>query len=152
MAGPKYVSDFEFPADAGFHGSAGVQNVKAYARGGRTKAPVKKAAGGALSDGKNWIADAVKKPGALRKSLGVKEGQTIPAKKLEAAAEKPGKLGRRARLAETFKGMKKATGGGVAAKDVHKHERNMHPGKPLTKLARGSVPRHSDKPMHGDEC
>ena len=34
---------------------------------------------------KNWIAGAIKKPGALRKELGVKEGKTIPAKKLEAA-------------------------------------------------------------------
>ena len=56
---------------------------------------------------KNWIAGAIKKPGALRKELGVKEGKTIPAKKLEAAAKKPGKLGQRARLAETLKGLKK---------------------------------------------
>ena len=56
---------------------------------------------------KNWIADAIKKPGALRKELGVKSGEKIPAKKLTAAAKKPGKLGQRARLAETLKGMKK---------------------------------------------
>jgi len=56
---------------------------------------------------KNWIADAIKKPGALRKELGAKAGQPIPAKKLIAAAKKPGKLGQRARLAETLKGMKK---------------------------------------------
>jgi len=56
---------------------------------------------------KNWIADAIKKPGALRKELGAKTGQPIPAKKLIAAAKKPGKLGQRARLAETLKGMKK---------------------------------------------
>jgi hypothetical protein len=56
---------------------------------------------------KNWIAGAIKKPGALRKELGVKEGKTIPAKKLAAAAKKPGKLGQRARLAETLKGMRK---------------------------------------------
>jgi hypothetical protein len=56
---------------------------------------------------KNWIAGAIKKPGSLRKELGVKEGKTIPAKKLAAAAKKPGKLGQRARLAETLKGMKK---------------------------------------------
>lgn len=54
-----------------------------------------------------WIQGAVKKPGALRSALGVKEGQTIPAKKLAAAAKKPGKMGQRARLAETFKSMKK---------------------------------------------
>jgi len=55
---------------------------------------------------KNWIAGAIKKKGALRKELGVKEGQTIPAKKLAAAAKKPGTLGKRARLAETLKKMK----------------------------------------------
>jgi len=54
-----------------------------------------------------WIQKAVKKPGALRKELGVKSGEKIPAKKLAAAAKKPGKLGQRARLAETLKGMKK---------------------------------------------
>ena len=56
---------------------------------------------------KDWIQKAVKKPGALRKSLGVKEGQKIPASKLNAAAKKGGKLGQRARLAKTFKGFKK---------------------------------------------
>lgn len=55
---------------------------------------------------KNWIQDAVKKPGALRKELGAKPGKPIPAGKLEAAAKKPGKLGQRARLAMTLKGMK----------------------------------------------
>jgi hypothetical protein len=54
-----------------------------------------------------WIQKAIKKPGALRAQLGVKEGQTIPAKKLAAAAKKPGKLGQRARLAETLGKMKK---------------------------------------------
>ena len=53
------------------------------------------------------IQKAIKKPGALLKELGVKEGKTIPVKKLASAAKKPGKLGQRARLAETLKGMKK---------------------------------------------
>jgi len=56
---------------------------------------------------KNWIAGAIKKPGALRKELGVKKGEKIPAKKLAAAAKKPGKEGQRARLAETLRKMKK---------------------------------------------
>ena len=56
---------------------------------------------------KNWIQKAVKKPGALRKSLGVKKGQKIPASKLNKAAKKGGKLGQRARLAKTLKGFKK---------------------------------------------
>jgi hypothetical protein len=54
-----------------------------------------------------WIQKAIKKPGALRAELGAKVGKPIPAKKLEAAAKKPGKLGQRARLAETLKGLKK---------------------------------------------
>jgi hypothetical protein len=56
---------------------------------------------------KNWIKDAIKKPGALRKELGVKAGNKIPSAKLAAAAKKPGKVGKRARLAETLKGFKK---------------------------------------------
>jgi hypothetical protein len=56
---------------------------------------------------KNWIAGAIKKPGALRSELGVPKGKTIPEAKLAKAAKAPGKLGQRARLAETLKGMKK---------------------------------------------
>lgn len=55
---------------------------------------------------KNWIADAIKKPGALRKALGAKKGEPIPAGKLAAAAKKPGKMGQRARFAQTLKKMK----------------------------------------------
>jgi hypothetical protein len=54
-----------------------------------------------------WIQKAIKKPNALRESLGVKKGEKIPAKKLTAAAKKPGKMGQRARLAQTLKGLKK---------------------------------------------
>ena len=57
-----------------------------------------------MKSDKNWIQKAIKKPGSLRKSLGVKKGQKIPAKKLNAAAKKGGKLGQRARLAKTLKG------------------------------------------------
>lgn len=55
----------------------------------------------------NWIAGAISKPGALHKELGVPEGKKIPANKLEAAAKKPGKEGKRARLAEALKSMNK---------------------------------------------
>lgn len=55
---------------------------------------------------KNWIAGAIKKPGSLRKALGVKAGENIPASKLGAAAKKPGMVGKRARLAQTLKGLK----------------------------------------------
>jgi hypothetical protein len=63
------------------------------------------AKGGIAKD--NWIAGAIKKPGALRAALGAKEGKPIPAKKLAAAAQKTGKIGQRARLAQTLKGLNK---------------------------------------------
>ena len=66
--------------------------VEMYAKGGMAKG--------------NWIKNAIKSPGALRTSLGVKAGETIPAKKLATAAKAPGKMGQRARLAQTLKGMK----------------------------------------------
>lgn len=50
----------------------------------------------------NWISKAIKHPGALHRQLGVPAGEKIPAKKIAAAAEKGGTLGRRARLAQTL--------------------------------------------------
>lgn len=52
-----------------------------------------------------WIQGAIKHPGALHKQLGVAQGKKIPAAKLAKAAKAGGKLGQRARLAETLKGM-----------------------------------------------
>ena len=56
---------------------------------------------------KKWIQKAIKKPGALRKSLGVKKGQKIPQSRLRVAAKKKGKLGKRARLAITLGELRK---------------------------------------------
>ena len=56
---------------------------------------------------KNWTSGAIKHPGALHRELGVAKGKKIPAKKLAAAAKKKGKVGRRARLAETLRGLNK---------------------------------------------
>lgn len=56
---------------------------------------------------KNWISGAIKHKGALRKELGIKEGKKIPAKRLNAAAKKGGKLGQRARLAKTLSHLRK---------------------------------------------
>lgn len=74
-----------------------------------TQADVLKGRGVEMKKGgstNKWIQSAIKKPGALRAQLGAKEGKPIPAKKLAAAAKKPGKLGQRARLAQTLKKMK----------------------------------------------
>jgi hypothetical protein len=58
-------------------------------------------------EGGKWIQGAIGKPGALHEQLGVPKDKKIPQKKLAAAAKKPGKLGKRARLAETLEGMEK---------------------------------------------
>ena len=49
------------------------------------------------------IKKAIKKPGALRASLGIKKGKTIPKSVLNKAAKATGKLGQRARFAKTLK-------------------------------------------------
>ena len=57
---------------------------------------------------KKWIQKAIKKPGALRKTLGVKKGQKIPAKKLAAAKKsKNPTTRRRANLAATLGKMRR---------------------------------------------
>lgn len=56
---------------------------------------------------KDWIKGAIKKPGALHRQMGIPAGKPIPVNALAKAATKPGKLGQRARLAETLKGFKK---------------------------------------------
>lgn len=57
---------------------------------------------------KNWIAGAIKKPGALRKTLGVPKGKKIPASKLKKAEHSKNPTTRkRANLAETLKKMHK---------------------------------------------
>lgn len=60
-----------------------------------------------MAEKKKWIQSAIKKPGALRQALHVKKGEDIPMSKLEAAAKKKGKTGKRARLAETLRSFKK---------------------------------------------
>jgi len=56
---------------------------------------------------KKWIAKAIKKSGSLRRALHTKKGKRIPAAKLNAAAKKKGKLGKRARLAKTLRKLNK---------------------------------------------
>lgn len=56
---------------------------------------------------KKWIQSAIKKPGALRKSLHVKKGEKIPEKKLEKAEHSKNPTTRkRAVLAKTLRKMK----------------------------------------------
>ena len=81
------VMPSKMPGKKTIHRKDNPNDVELYAKGG-------------------WIKDAIKKPGALHKQLGVPAGKKIPSAKLAAAAKKPGKMGKRARLAETLKGFK----------------------------------------------
>jgi hypothetical protein len=57
---------------------------------------------------KKWIASAIKKPGALHKTLKVPSGEKIPLAKLKAAEHSKSPVTRkRAVLAETLSHMKK---------------------------------------------
>ncbi len=59
-----------------------------------------------MAEKKHWIQGAIKHPGALRKTLGVKKGKKIPASKLEKAEHSKNPTTRkRAHLAETLKKM-----------------------------------------------
>jgi len=57
---------------------------------------------------KDWIQGAVKRPGALRKKLGVKKGKNITAAQLNKASKsKNPRTRKQANLAKTFKKMRK---------------------------------------------
>jgi hypothetical protein len=55
----------------------------------------------------NWIKKAIKRPGQLHRDLGVPQGKKIPLAKIAAAAKRKGKIGARARLAQTLSKMRK---------------------------------------------
>jgi hypothetical protein len=59
--------------------------------------------------GGKFIQKAIKKPGALHAQLGVPQGKKIPAGKIAAAAKKSGKLGQRARFAQTLAKLRPGT-------------------------------------------
>lgn len=51
---------------------------------------------------KKFIAGAIKRPGALHRALGVRQGSPIPKNMINEAARAPGRLGRQARFAQTL--------------------------------------------------
>jgi hypothetical protein len=61
-----------------------------------------------VKESEKWIQKAIdpSKKGSLKKALGVKKDEKIPAEKLKSASKKGGKLGQRARLAMTLKKLK----------------------------------------------
>jgi hypothetical protein len=65
----------------------------------------------AMSKPKNFIKKTIADDkGGLHKSLGIPQGQPIPAAALKKAATQPGKVGQQARLAETLEKFHKKRG------------------------------------------
>lgn len=55
----------------------------------------------------NWIKKAIKRPGQLHRDLGIPQGKKIPSGLIARAAKRGGKVGQRARLAQTLKKLSK---------------------------------------------
>lgn len=55
----------------------------------------------------NFISKAIKRPGQLHRDLGVPQNKKIPRYLIEQAAKRGGKVGQRARFAETLEGLRK---------------------------------------------
>lgn len=108
-----------------------------------------------MANGGKWMKEAFANSHGQFKAKAKKAGMSTKsfAEKEKGAG---GKTGRQANLA--IQGMKAshkhakggkikkddcyADGGKVAKRDVHKHEKHMHPGKAETKLARGGMVKH----------
>jgi hypothetical protein len=61
-----------------------------------------------MAEKKDWIAGAIKNPGALRKTLKTKKGEDIPESKLKKAENSKNQTTeKRATLAETLKKLRK---------------------------------------------
>jgi len=56
---------------------------------------------------KKWIKGAIKNPGALHRALGIPEGHKIGTARIAKAAQRGGKVGKEARLAQTLAGFRK---------------------------------------------
>lgn len=89
----------------GMSGGAMMEDDDDMEEGSEDSPPKKMRKGGKVPG--NFIEKAIKKPGALRAQMGVKAGETIPKAKLAKAAKAPGKLGQRARFAQTLSKMRK---------------------------------------------
>ena len=92
---------------------------------------------------KKFIQNMHMKKGALHEEMHIAQGKKIPKAKLEKAAEKGGKLGKRARLAETLEGLdhkksssrkKESEAGRRGDKKLHEMAEKKHEKKSSTKL------------------
>jgi hypothetical protein len=89
---------------------------------------------------RKWIQGAIKHPGALHRSLGVPQGEKIPARKIAKAAHSSNPLlAKRARLAQTLKAMHHGSGGscGASMRVLGGHIHGKHVARRLDKRLRG---------------
>jgi hypothetical protein len=105
-----------------------------------------------LKEDERWIQKAIKHPGALHKQLGVPAGEKIPAGKLSAAAEKGGKLGKRARLAQTLRKLKEEYK--LSENQIHRIDaliEKLDPTSHINKLVSEDMEEQDDTNVtHGD--
>jgi hypothetical protein len=113
-----------FMADGGFTGSAGVQSVKPYVRKPKTGKPSKP----------DFVRRATTPGGLANCGMAPKASSEVT-----LAAGSYAKGGK-ADMKQDKVMVKKA---------VHRHEKVMHPGKPLTPMKRGGLSTYSRKPMVG---
>lgn len=129
---PMKRSGHVFMADGGFTGSSGMQSVRPYTR-------------------------------KVRKTPGEPPKPDFKRRATTPGGLASGGLARTTSTEATVAGGKYAKGGAAKHSDVaadkamvrtsvHKHEKALHKGKPLTKLARGGVPAYSKKPVLGSGC
>lgn len=137
--------EFKFDKGFGFNGSAQPERklVQFYASGGKVKSSAPKAPKAAPA--------APPRMGALAQAAAPKMGKAPRAPKpgpampnLMARAARPGGMAEGGKAHSDVAMDKK-----VVKTAVHKHERAMHPGKPMTKLARGGVPSYGRAPKIG---
>jgi hypothetical protein len=70
--------------------------------------PVKRTVMPPMAKNNNWIKKALDaNPGSLHRALGVPRDQTIPKGKLDAAAKRGGKIGKKAQLLKNINGARK---------------------------------------------
>lgn len=110
---------------------------------------MKKAEGGEVSKGPKTR----ETPAKSRRKAKERRTDLLAREKLEYAAKHVPGMDldniHDAELREEAERVEKFAKGGNAKKAVHKHEKAMHPGKPLTKLKRGGLPVHKGSPMYG---
>lgn len=132
MSNQVKYGEFTFPSEFGFTKSNGsMQHVKGYTRGGGVK---KYAKGGHVMGNVGTMADPFKAGGGhSTEGMASKMTRNNHVTPIQMTAKPAG-------YSKYAKGGTVGTDASKMAKvDVHKHERKLHPGKPLTPLKKGGM-------------